>query len=184
MVLPGHLAAGYLTTYGVLKLAPSYLSLSLSSVQIFWLFIIGTLLGDAPDIDAVFGILKSRSLSPKGLDGHRKYPTHAPVVWLAAGLVVFFTARCFGTIGVPAFFQVLGLLMWLCPWSHFLCDSVENGVMWLWPLTTQQFALTQEGEINNDHPHTWLNLFSKYFKSPVAWLEALLVVIALVVFFK
>lgn len=184
MVLPGHLAAGYLTTFVVLKIASAWFSISLSVSQTFWLFIIGTLLGDGPDVDAVFGILKSRSLSPKGLDGHRKYVTHAPVLWLIAGLAIFFTARFFASDTWSGFFQILGLLIWLCPWSHFLCDSMENGVMWLWPLTTRWFALKNPGGKNEDHPHDWRTLFSGYFKTPVAWVEGLLVILALIVFFN
>jgi len=184
MVLPGHLAAGYLVSFGVLKFAASWLSISLTRAQTVWLFIVGTLLGDGPDVDAVFGIWKSKSLSPKGLDGHRKYPTHAPVLWFVLGLAIFLAARIFGNSGAPAFFQVLGLLVWLGPWSHFLCDSLENGVMWLWPLTTRQFALHNPAGHNDDHPRDWRSLFSGYIKSPVSWVEMLLVFTALVTFLK
>ena len=182
MVLPGHLAAGYLTTFAVLKFVAPHLGVSLSSVQTLELFILGTMLGDGPDIDVLIGFFRNKTLSPKGLDGHREYLTHAPLIWLTAGLTVFVIARSFGESAYSGFFQILGLLIWLGPWSHFLCDSIADGVMWLWPFRSRTYALSYPNRGNNTHPHGWRDLFKGYFKTTTARAEAFIVIVAIIVF--
>ncbi|MEI6057785.1 MAG: hypothetical protein WCQ60_02320, partial [bacterium] len=108
-----------------------------------------------------------------------KNPTHAPLLWFVAGLIVFSISSLFAA---GAFWQVLGLLMWLGPWSHFCCDSVDVGVMWLWPFSRRQFAMHNSQESLNTHhtqpPRTWRALFLGYFKEPVAYLELTLSLVA------
>ena len=154
----------------------------LSSGEMLTLLIAGTLLGDAPDTDILFHFITKRTLKPSSLSDHRKYLTHAPLLWIVAGL---------GIVGISFFFslgifwQLLGLLVWLGPWSHFLCDSVEVGVMWLWPFSKRQFALYNSQESLDAHhvqpPRTWQALFREYFKEPVAYLELIISLIAVCV---
>ena len=94
------------------------------------LFAAGTLLGDAPDIDVLFYFLKKKTTSPDKLSAHRTYITHAPVVWLLLGLSIFFLSSAFG---LGSFWCILGLLVWLCPWSHFLCDSIAHSHAFIKP---------------------------------------------------
>ena len=144
----------------------------------------GTLLGDAPDIDILFYFFKKKTLGPGDLSAHRKYPTHAPVVWFILGVAIFCVSPLLaGVAGSVAFWKIAGLLVWLCPWSHLLCDSIDYGVMWLWPFSERQFALynSQEDLVARhvEAPRSWRRLFAGYFKSPVAYLELGITALAL-----
>ncbi len=134
MIFPGHLSAGYLTTYATLGIAATA---GLSTSETVTLLVAGTLLGDAPDVDILFYFFRKKTLGPSKLAAHRKYITHAPILWFTLGLSIFFAATF---AGAGLFWQILGLLVWLCPWSHFICDSVDCGIMWLWPFSKKQFA--------------------------------------------
>ena len=70
--------------------------------------------------------------------------------------------------------------MWLGSWSHLLFDSIETGVMWLWPLSTKQFALSKGGEnIDTVSSPKWTDLFRGYFKLVTCYIEIFVTVIAL-----
>jgi hypothetical protein len=84
MILPGHIAAGYLTAFVVTTSAGFLLS---PQEQIILLGA-GALLGDAPDIDVYLSFLKKKTTSTTGLRGHREYVTHAPIIWLILGLLI------------------------------------------------------------------------------------------------
>ena len=179
MIFPGHIAAGFLTTYSVVSFFPG-LHAPVGGTELAALFAAGTLLGDAPDIDVLFYFLKKKTTSPDKLSAHRTYITHAPVVWLLLGLSIFFLSSAFG---LGSFWCILGLLVWLCPWSHFLCDSIDYGVMWLWPISKKQFAVynsqsTQEKN-NIRPPQNWRELFWGYSKTPLAYIEFAITLIGL-----
>ena len=168
MVLPGHIAAGDLTTYTVLAVT----SYALTPDQHLLLLLAGTALGDAPDIDILYYFLKRKAVGPSGLSKHRTYITHTPLLWLLLGLIIFFCST-------NDFGRTLGLLVWLCPWSHLLCDSISTGVMWLWPFSKKQYALYSEkiSIFSN-----WRGLFRHYITTPLAWVEISLTFLGFSVF--
>src|SRR4051812_47497643 len=127
MILPGHLAAGYLTTYAVLHLGGFHFS----GNENIAIYTIGTLLGDGPDFDIFLNFLRKKTLTPEVTDGHRGYITHTAVLWLLLGSAVF----VLGYAAQSDFIQALGLLLWLSPWSHLLCDSLIFGAKWFWPFS-------------------------------------------------
>ena len=73
MVLPGHLAGGYLASRAVLFLTHA----TFTPVQTATLLVIGTLAGEAPDIDFIFFYFNQRSKTSKKVAEHRDYFTHA-----------------------------------------------------------------------------------------------------------
>lgn len=133
MVLPGHLSGGFLTTAALL----SVLNPSFSQGELTTLFVIGTLSGDFPDIDLFFFSLHSKFFNKTSAKDHRDYVTHTPIVW-------FFISAFISILGVlfsSAFLEYLGLTILCGSWSHLMFDSIEYGVMWLWPLNRTRYKI-------------------------------------------
>jgi hypothetical protein len=132
MVLPGHIAGGYLFTRAFLALTHATFSASQTTA----LLIIGTLAGELPDIDLLRFYLANRS--GFSIDhNHRLYATHAPLFWLIVSLIVV----ALGYIVSSPFVIYLGWIILSGSWGHLILDSIEDGVMWLWPFSRQRFAL-------------------------------------------
>jgi membrane-bound metal-dependent hydrolase YbcI (DUF457 family) len=134
MLPTGHIVAGYLTAFGLIKvIRPEF-----SQAEINQLYMWGMFWGFAPDLDVFYYFLKNKNFLVSGQEAlkgsHRKYYSHAPILWLIAGLSVYFLA---GSVYV----KMVGLLIWLGSWSHFLLDSIDYGIMWLWPFSSKVYAL-------------------------------------------
>ncbi len=171
MVFPGHIAAGYLTALGVVTFA----GIPLSPNEQTLLLTFGALLGDGPDIDIIFSFFKKKTTDVSALQGHRDHITHVPLLWLLIGLFVFlFVDSDFG--------KVLGLLLWLCPWSHFVCDSLFSsvGIGWLKPFYKKEFTLFRRPERSLS---SWKELFSYLLGSVLFYLEIFLALAAFIIFF-
>lgn len=171
MILPGHLAAGYITTF----VTVTALGYSFTPTEQTLLLTAGTLLGDAPDLDVFFNFFKKTSIGVSSLKGHRDHITHIPLLWLVLGVIIWFSST-------SDFYKTLGLLLWLCPWSHLLCDSIftDTGVRWFAPFSEKK-VMTFKKQTEN-FPSSWLDLFYKYAKNPLCYLEISLVVIASIIF--
>lgn len=130
MLPPGHIAAGFLTAYGVLHFAAPTFTPSEANT----LLVSGAILGALPDIDIIAFFKHRATLYFKGNDTHRRYITHAPLLWLILGLITAYIAP-------NPFLRAFGFLLWLAPWSHFVCDSIEFGVRWLWPFSSRYFSI-------------------------------------------
>jgi hypothetical protein len=183
MVLPGHLSAGYLITRGVLAQTGALFS----PTQIVILYVIGILAGDLPDTDLIwfnwvhFWRKKwNPDYQKDTLNSHRDYASHAPLLWLAiTGLIMvcgYFTSS--------PFTEYTGLLIFLGTWSHFGLDSIEHGIMWLWPFSHKRFAMhkTIEGKSDFNHgvvSYYWTWISKEYFKDWTAYAEVALTVFAL-----
>lgn len=161
MLPTGHVAAGFITA----KILLHYTHTSFSQAEITQLLWWGTFFGFSPDIDVFYFFLKHKTLLVSGEDSHndshRKYISHAPSIWLCAGLLIYFVAP-------TAYWQYVGLLLWLGSWSHFILDSVEYGIMWFWPFSSkvyalksvnEKFAITEVGFIA--HTMQFMRLYSK-----------------------
>jgi hypothetical protein len=133
MVLPGHLAGGYLAARWLLAVFhPGF-----SQIEIDSLLIVGTLAGDLPDIDLAWYSFKHLVLKSQENDDHRQYISHSPLIWLGiSSLVVLF-----GLIAGSIFTQFIGWMILCGTWSHFILDSIEHGVMWLWPISKKKLYL-------------------------------------------
>src|SRR5437868_1384261 len=124
MVLPGHLAGGYLAARALLSLSHA----AFTPGQMLALYIIGTLAGDGPDIDLIWYSFKHRVLRSTENDSHRDYLTHAPIVWLAISLLIVLA----GSLVSSSFVEFIGWIILCGSWTHLIFDSIEYGVMWLW----------------------------------------------------
>ena len=178
MLPTGHVAAGYLTAVLAVKVVKP----EVSPAEIQLLYLWGMWFGFMPDLDEFWFFLKNKSLlvNPKVESHHRSYLSHVPIFWLLAGLIWF------GVASDP-FWKTVGLLLWLGSWSHFLLDSIEYGIMWLWPFSKNFYALKDAGVKKGQSSekdfikHSWE--FLKYYSTRLTFkLEILIIFAAIAVF--
>ncbi|MFA5130538.1 MAG: metal-dependent hydrolase [Patescibacteria group bacterium] len=177
MLPPGHVAGAYLVTSAVLILTHP----SVSPEQLVILLWIGIFFGIAPDFDFFYGLLKYKTVTAHDDEfDHRKFLSHAPILWLIPSLVIFFLAP-------TPFWKEIGLLIWVGSWTHFALDSIETGIMWLWPFRKTKMAVlpTQKEYITDERRFFpfWIGLVRWYALTMTSfWLEILTIVIAGVVY--
>ncbi len=178
MLPSGHFAAGYLLAKALIH----YSNADFSPVETHQLLFWGAFFGFAPDLDTFYAFWKiKRWIVPREKVDHRKFITHAPLLWLAIGLLIYFLS------GDP-FVKYLGLLVWLGPWSHFALDSTRHGIMWLWPFSKRLYAL-KESDRSWENNHTkffryWLNFLRYYItRSTLTFgVEVVIISTAVIVF--
>lgn len=182
MVLPGHLAGGYLAASAFMALAHP----ALTPAQIQGLLVFGALAGDLPDIDLFWFWLAHRRNGPAAAESHRDYATHTPIFWLAISAVI----TSIGWLSGSAFTECVGVLVLIGSWAHLLLDSIEYGVVWLWPFSHTRFALKKSipSEHETARPGTiryYIQFITEsYWKTWTIWAETALVIIALYMLFK
>ena len=176
MLPTGHIAAGFLTAFGVIKI----LKPDLGPHQVNQLCMMGAFWGFAPDLDVFYSFAKQKSLlvSHSGTPIHRKFFFHAPMVWLILGLSIFL-------FGSSVYLKTFGLIVWLASWSHFVLDSIEYGIMWLWPWKRKIYALWRAGEAwrieeKNFFKHSFKFLYF-YSKRISFYLEIVIILSALII---
>lgn len=181
MVLPGHLAGGYLFTKAFLVLSP----VTFSTPETTAILVIGTILGEAPDIDLFRFYFANKKGRRTTFPHHRFYITHNPFFWFGIGIII----ASFGLFMSSNFLTALGLLFWICPWSHFLFDSIDVGIRWLWPFSNKFYALlktSQKEDIDGQKgtfSYYWKIITRHYVKSLTFYAEMIVVIIALWVFY-
>jgi membrane-bound metal-dependent hydrolase YbcI (DUF457 family) len=156
MLPPGHIAAGFLTAKALLHFSHGYLSASQQTHLLWW----GMFFSFAPDLDNFVAFAKIHSWWYKpGMDNtiHRRFYSHLPILWLIAGLLIYFFSQ-------SPYFKMFGLLLWLCSWSHFVLDSIEYGIMWLWPLNKEKWALKDRGVEKNISGKGFFSYWINYLK--------------------
>ena len=178
MLPPGHVAAGYLTGYALLKITHS----SLTPVQTRHLLYWSMFFGFIPDWDSFVTFAKEKSFTVRNPErnDHRNFWNHAPILWLAAGLLIYFLAQ-------STFWKYWGLLLWLGSWSHFLMDSWEHGIMWLWPFSAKRFALRDVELIKIGEPgffSYWWEFLKIYTGRLTFYIEIIVILAALIIYFK
>lgn len=181
MVLPGHLAGGYLATYALLNATGA----SFDSTHTIALYVIGILAAEMPDLDLIPFFFEHRSMKLQKTDSHRKYASHAPAVWLIIGLVIAAIGYLLGSL----FTSYAGFTLIVGSWSHFIADSIEYGIMWLWPFSHKQYALhkvepeeieEQKGTIS----YYWTFIHRYYIRRYTFWVECLTIALAAWVAFR
>lgn len=182
MILPGHLAAGYLATEAVLHLT----GVTFSPTETTTLLIYGTLAGDLPDIDLAFYYFNQKfSGSRTSSDGHRSYITHKPLFWLLISGVIAGA----GALAGSSFTVTIGLLTLTGTWAHFVGDSIEDGVRWLWPFSNRLFYMRHFESPDIPGPkgtpkYYWLLVKNTALHKVTTYVEILLIALAILVAFK
>ncbi|MDX9955063.1 MAG: metal-dependent hydrolase [Anaerolineae bacterium] len=94
------------------------------------ILVVGALLGNLPDFDALAAPFLGHRLGQRRLHHHR-FVTHTPLLYLLLSLfIALFSPEWALRVGVLTLF-------------HLVLDSwhTDDGVMWLWPLNKRQFSL-------------------------------------------
>ena len=179
MVLPGHLAGGYIAAEALLSL----LDPALSPGQIAAVYAIGTLAGELPDIDIAIHALVSRLRLGGVKLNHRQYVTHAPIFWLGVSAIIAAAGLSFSSI----FIIMCGLAVLAGTLSHFILDSIDFGIRWLWPFSQKRISLTDPGpEVRTGDPSSFSYyrdfILKEYYKKISFYAEIAVTVIALYLF--
>jgi membrane-bound metal-dependent hydrolase YbcI (DUF457 family) len=177
MLPPGHIAAGFLTAEALLKIAHPQITQTQQNQLLWW----GMFFGFAPDLDYFIGFIREHAWFIKQQrNNHRKFISHAPILWLIAGLAIYF-------LSVDTYWKLVGLLLWLASWSHFLLDSIEYGIMWLWPFSSEIYALrNKEKDLksrDNNFLDFWITFVKSYTKTVTFYCEVIIIILALILFF-
>jgi len=176
MLPPGHIAAGFLTARALLHFSRAGLSAAQQTQLLWW----GTFFSFAPDLDSFVSFAREKSFTVRNpqKNNHRRFISHVPLLWMLAGLIIYF-------VGQSPYFKTFGLLLWLCSWSHFLLDSVEYGIMWLWPFNKEIWALKGRGADwkiqGKNFFEYWIN-FLKFYLTRWTFYAELIILISFFIF--
>jgi len=177
MLPPGHIAAGYLTAKALLKIIHPQITAAQQNHLLAW----GMFFGFAPDLDTFYTFFKVKAFtgSTQEKNNHRHFLSHAPVLWLIAGLLIYFLAP-------SEYIKLIGLLVWLGSWSHFLLDSIEYGIMWLWPFSKKQYALKRINIVvgRKQFWGYWIDFLKVYTTRYSFYLEIIVILTAIIVYFN
>jgi len=182
MLPTGHIAGGYLVVQTMLALAHPALSVVEQQQLLLW----GMFFGFAPDLDMFWVFIKTKRFVASDEISHREFWSHAPILWFLGGLAVFF----FGLMRQNIFIEYLGIVVWLGSWSHFLFDTIQQGVMWLWPWGRKPLALLDQGVRDNIPLQAFVSYWIKSVKFYVTRfvvsfvLELTVITVALLVYFR
>ena len=175
MLPSGHFAAGYLISTALVKMTEANLSVSQSNIVI----LVGILGAIAPDIDLIYYFIRKKKGKLRKDESHRFYLTHAPLLWLLLGLGIY-------SVGKNDFWQMIGLVVWIGSWSHFILDSIEFGVPWFWPLSKKLIALKKIPDIEIKNAgiikSQWEFITKVYPRMMTSFVEVLIIAFALITF--
>lgn len=177
MILPGHLALGYLLTYFLIKFS----GLSFSPVEVNFLLVLGTVFGAVIDLDFFSYFVKHRTLKLHNNKSHRDQMSHTPILWLAIGLLIYF----YSTDTLTA---MVGLVVWISVWGHLLFDTIEHGIMWLYPFSSKRYRFFMERELPHNGKEGLIEHYKVFFMdfyptTKTFWIEIIVVIIFLIVYF-
>ena len=173
MLPPGHFASGYLAAKALLRVVPYHFT----PAQQHGLIEFGVLAGALPDVDMFYSFFKVSGITFKDDSiNHRRFVSHAPIVWLVLGLVLFLVAR-------SPYYKTMAIMLWLGAWIHFLLDSIDYGIMWLWPFSTKIYAIYNKqwtNESTSSNPiRYWWEFMKRYVQLPTFYVEVIIIIIAL-----
>ena len=179
MLPPGHIAAGFLVAKAVIMVAHPAISAEQQNSLLFW----GAFFGFLPDIDMFYAFFKVKGFTFKNdAVNHREFISHAPLVWFVASCVLFVFAP-------TLYIKYIAIIMWFGTWSHFILDSYETGVRWLYPFNKKLYALKSFSDISELFTNVgfwkfWWN-FVRYYAAKMSLLfytEIFIIIIAVVVY--
>lgn len=179
MLPPGHIAGGYIVALGYVAI----LQPDIPAKEIDTLLTTAAFFAFAPDLDMFITFFRQRSarLGQKE-NNHRYLVTHTPFFWLlvSASFAVF-TPKPFGWHIASVVF--LGAL------SHLILDSIQFGIMWLYPVSRRVYALRDRAVEFHLPPKGfvahWTDLVIAYARrfTLTFVLEIILIITAVIAFF-
>jgi membrane-bound metal-dependent hydrolase YbcI (DUF457 family) len=174
MLPPGHVAAGYLVGRVLLNFLPSGLSVNEQSQIIWWTMFFSF----APDIDMFFSFFRERKFIIQDTKGnnHRQYYSHAPILWLVLALCIFIATD-------STYVKYFSLALLFGSFSHFILDSIEYGIMWLWPINKKVYAFKKLSESTPNLKTTflsyWWNFVKAYTRKITFYFEIIIILLAI-----
>jgi inner membrane protein len=183
MVLPGHLAGGYLVAYAFINLTHAS---SLPPVQVGILYAIGMLAGEGPDMDLLFFYREYAKQKIHKISSHREYMTHAPIFWLASSAAIILC----GIVSSSPFISSAGWIALGGSFSHLIFDSIEDGIRWLWPISDRWFYLIKASHKDGidaqkgTFAYYWKYIFHVYIRHWTLYAEISIVIVAILVAIK
>jgi membrane-bound metal-dependent hydrolase YbcI (DUF457 family) len=93
-------------------------------------------------------------------------------------------------IAPNVYWHYVGLLLWLGSWSHFILDSIQYGIMWLWPFSNRTYAFKDRevDYVNNTGKDSfisyWWSFVKAYSQTLSCYLELLIIITAIIIYFK
>ena len=179
MVLPGHLAGGYLVTKALLVILHPVFSVW----QMRAIYVVGIIASELPDVD--IGVLFVDHLFSRKCDkaSHREYITHAPFFWLLISLTIVLVGYIFSDI----FVQFVGWALLAGTFTHFILDSLEYGIAWLRPFSARRFFLREIAEEKSSKTqgslgYYWELICNYYIHNWTFYLEIAITVVAICIF--
>lgn len=144
MILPGHLAAGYVVSQLVINTAsPEIMAYSIP------LSILGAVSGVLPDLDHLLVYFRHRKDKPEEYkdagskhEDHRDFISHTPLFWIVLGAIAYAFAGWAGS----EISQIVSMIIAGGAISHLLMDCIEHGVKLLWPFSQRKYCLYDEPE--------------------------------------
>ena len=176
MLWIGHIAFGYLSTKLILIFAPQF-----SNSEYNLLMLIGIIASLLPDLDFIPFFIKHRSIKLQKNKSHRKIYSHSPLLWTSILIIAMFF-----TTSPLALFTCLVILVGSL--SHFIADSIEYGIYWLWPFSSVKWRLRQaRGSEPLDKENSILGYYTTfikkvYIKNWTFYIELFIITIAILVF--
>lgn len=176
----GHLAFGYLTSLMFLFLFGT--DFSESQLRLITLVVIFSAI--IPDFDIIYSYFKFKSLRYQKGTSHRNWISHSPICYLIIGILIFFIFNF-------SFYSFLGLAFIFGSFSHFIADSVQYGVMWLYPFSKKRYSLITPKKdsflfyekTNSFFKYYWNLLTKVYMKGANFYIEVIVIALALALFF-
>lgn len=180
MLPVGHIAGGFLAAKALLHIAKPDLPQPQIDSLLWW----GIFFSFAPDLDNFVAYAKIRSWWYKpGVDSgiHRKFYSHVPILWLVSALLIYFLAG-------DVYVKNLALMLWVGSWTHFVLDSIDYGVMWLWPWNSEVWALRNRGVKRDIQAggffEYWYKMVRAYMACWTFYCEILIIVLACYTFLR
>jgi inner membrane protein len=128
-MLIGHVPAGYLVTKLFITKMPSEMVTRIGSGKLLF---VGMLSSVMLDLDLLyFYTLDGRQHS------HHSYWTHIPIYWFCMLLILVVLTTALRKAILTAYAAIVSINVFV----HLLLDTVVGKIMWLYPLSTHNFAL-------------------------------------------
>lgn len=174
-----HAAAGYVFAFALLKILDPALPVDQINSLLLWSLFWAV----AVDWDMVISASMLRSLRMRNAVSHRRFLTHTPIFGLAIGLTMYFLAD-------SLYGQYFALVFLAAYASHMVVDSIEIGIMWLYPFSKKQYYLFESN--TDSDPYLKENLFmfyvkmfrNVYMRMKTFYVGIVTVIVALILFFS